>query len=102
MIDGGVFYAHEYVIRYFIHQIFVPLSIFGEYYSVNSEKIYRGNKPVQPLSPSPYCRPEPVRSVSEPVGSSTAKTKYISIEIPEKGHEMVADSKSGDGTTTVC
>ena len=102
IIDGGYFYAHEYVVSDFVHKIFVPLSIFGEYYIGHSEKKYRGNRPVQRLSPSPYCRPEPVRSVSDPVGSSSAKTKYISIQIPEKGHEMVDEPESSDDTTTVC
>lgn len=88
MIDGNVFNTYEYISSHYLHQISVPHSIFGPYYYNQDEKIYKGNTTVQPLSPSPYCWPIPHRRLPEQVGSTSALKRSITIEIPERGHEI--------------
>lgn len=97
VIDGGVFYSHEYIPLF--RQIYVPLSIYGGYYTSHEEKIYRGNHMVQPLSPPSHCWPAPVRRLPEPVGSTTAVDQFISVEIPEQGHWM--NDTGREDTSTV-
>lgn len=98
MIDGGLFYSYEYITSTFVHPIFVPLSIFGPFYLNNMERLYRGRLPVQPLVRSPYCRQEPIRDLPEPIGGTTTVDKFISVEIPERGHKMA----KGSSTVSIC
>ena len=97
MIDGGFFYTREYITPEAMYDVFVPSAIFGQYYSSKKEKVYRGNRTVQPISPSPYCSPAHRRPLPEPVGSSGTLREGISVEIPERGHRL----NLTQGSTTV-
>ena len=86
VIDGGIFYALERIQIAAYHRTFVPLAMFGEYYTDLDEKLYRGNKTEQPLTPSPYCRPAQFRPRPQPVERSAVIEKFAFAEIPERGH----------------
>lgn len=97
MIDGGFFYTREYITAEAMYNVYVPAAIFGQYYSSEKEKEYRGNRMEQPISPSPYCSPAQRRPLPEPVGSSGRMREGISVEIPKRGHQL----NLTEGATTV-
>lgn len=94
VIDGGFFYAYDYLIPNSRHRTYVPMSIFGEYYITEEEKLYQGNRPIQRIDPSPYCNRMKIFQRLKPMPpdlSSRAESVMMKgkfVEIPETGHYL--------------